>query len=62
MGDVQGVICAGGNYPRRKLSGFNYLGANFLSGNYVGGGEGNCPRWELYGGNCPGGGDCPVPL
>ena len=38
MGDVQGVICAGGNYPRRKLSGFNYLGANFPSGNYVGGG------------------------
>ena len=38
MGDVQGA-----NYPRRKLSGCNYLGAIFL-------GE-NCP-----GGNCLGGG------
>ena len=32
-GRCPGVICPGGNYPRRKLSGCNYLGAIFLGGN-----------------------------
>ena len=70
MGDVQGA-----NYPRRKLSGCNYLGAIFLGENCPGGNclggvvRGvNCLGAVVLGGNCPGenargaivlGGSCP---
>ena len=72
MGDVHGSSVLGVNYPRRKLSVCNYVGAIFLGGNSAGvkGPEStclrgncpgdNCPRWELsVGGDCPGG-NCPI--
>ena len=56
-GRCPGVICHGGNYPRRKLSSCNYLWAIFLGGNCTGvncpGGDclgDNCLTWELSGG------------
>ena len=51
MGDVQGSSVHGVNYPRRKMSRCNYLGAIFLGGNCPEGNcsAGNCPRWELCG-------------
>ena len=69
MKDRKGVICPGGHYPGRKLSGCNYLVAIFLGG--------HCPGvvvrvvivWRqivwgeiILSGNCPGrlsGGSCP---
>ena len=54
MGDVQGSSVLGFNYPRRKLTRCNYLGAILL-------GE-NCPGAIILGGNFPGefsGGNCP---
>ena len=65
MGDVRGSSVLGVNYPRRKLSGYNYLRAIFLGGNCTGG---NCPGGNCLGGSCPGaitlggncsGGNCP---
>ena len=52
MGDVQGSSVQGVNYPRRKLSGCNYLGAIFLCENCSGG---NCLGAVCQGGNCLGG-------
>ena len=55
-----GAIILEGNCPGSIIWGQISQVGIMLGG---GGGEGNCPRWELYGGNCPGGGgDCPVPL
>ena len=50
MGDVQGSSVQGVNYPRRKLTRCNYLGAILLGENCPGG---NYLRWEFSGGNCP---------
>ena len=69
LGDVQGSSVLGVNYPRRILSGYNYLGAIFLRGivqEQLAGGNclgpivreatalvGNCPGRNCQGGNCP---------
>ena len=55
MEDVKGSSVQGVNYPRRKLSGFNYLGTIFLGANCL---RDNCPGvivWGaiILGGNCP---------
>lgn len=52
MGDVQGSSVHGVNYPRRKMSRCNYLGAIFLGGDCP---EGNCPGGNCQGDNCLGG-------
>ena len=58
--ELSGEIVQGGNFPGVIAFGKNCLRGNFrggggvivLCGNCPGGG--NCPRWELSGGNCPG--------
>ena len=47
MGDVQGSSVQGVNYPRRKLTRCNYLGAILLGENCPGG---SYLRWEFSGG------------
>ena len=61
--DVHGSSVLGVNYPRRKLSGYNYLGAIFLGGNCTGGNYPGVIVWgtvvrgaTVLGGNCRGGG------
>ena len=56
MADVHGSSVLGVNYPRRKSSVSNYLGAIFLGGNCTGG---NCPGEKLSGGSVVLGGNCP---
>ena len=72
MGDLQGSSVQGVNYPGRRLTRCNYLGAilldencpgsNYLRWEFSGEFSGcNCPRWQLSGGQlCRG--NCPVPF
>ena len=67
MGDIQGSSLHVVNYPSRKLSNCNHLGATFVGENCLGNncpGD-NCRKCQFSGGNYLGGncpeGNCPVP-